>query len=259
MLIGGPFYRCPRFSLACTGTLAPLLTSVMSKWAGWGFTEATLMSVSVSGAFGLLVWQMLESRIKVLPQQSIYKPVVLSIGVWIVFESLVTFIAGSSARLMEPETISNQFVNGRFIGAFVGFVVAAMMLMPPAQRIWHAAWNPELAEIFGISESRSAPIFVFASHLMIASAGIVAASGTGFTPRHGLALFFAGMTVYVLGGLRSWLGCALSAAFLAAVRLIFGIQFGTHWADSATFIILIGFFIWRPLGFKGQRLKKVEL
>jgi branched-chain amino acid transport system permease protein len=31
------------------------------------------------------------------------------------------------------------------------------------------------------------------------------------------------------------------------------------WMDAVAFLILIGFLIWKPLGFSGRRLKKVEV
>lgn len=256
LLISAPVYRSPRFSLACAGTLGPLLTCAFS---GGGIIVAAVLAVAISGLTGLLLWYAIESRIDAKQTHDIYRPIVLSIGIWIVFDSGVTFLTGSSARVIEVAATRASSNSGAIVSICGGIVLTALMSTGPMRRLWYAAWNPALAEIFGIRLRRRESFFVFASHVMMACAGIVGASGAAFTPRHGLFLFFTGMTVYAIGGPSSWLGCGVSACFLAAVRIVIGLRFGGQWVDGATFAILIGLCAWRPLGFSGWYFRKVEV
>jgi branched-subunit amino acid ABC-type transport system permease component len=259
LLIGGPYFRCPRFSLACTGTLAPVLVAWFLRRMGCGISEAIVLAISISGSSGLILWELLESRVSATRQADMYRPIALSIGVWVVFETLVTAIWGSSARLMEPPNSTNSLTNGSCVGGGIGFIILALMQIPTARRFWRAAWNPELAEVLGITRPGSTAAFVLASHLVMASCGIMAATGVGFTPRHGLALFFTGMTVYALGGRKSWSGCLLSAVFVASVRLAVEALLGMEWVGAATFAILICFCLWSPSGFNDWWTTRVRV
>ncbi|MFH1320855.1 MAG: hypothetical protein ABII90_09420 [Bacteroidota bacterium] len=49
------------------------------------------------------------------------------------------------------------------------------------------------------------------------------------------------------------------ALLLAAAQHLSAYYIDSKWMDAVAYVILILFLIWKPLGFSGKRLKKVEL
>jgi branched-chain amino acid transport system permease protein len=63
----------------------------------------------------------------------------------------------------------------------------------------------------------------------------------------------------IIGGVGSTWGLIGGALLLATTQHLTSYYIDSKWMDAITYVILILFLIWKPLGFSGSRLKKNEI
>ena len=79
------------------------------------------------------------------------------------------------------------------------------------------------------------------------------------TPTFGFNLLLYGVVAMIIGGVGSTRGLIAGSLLVATAQHLSAYYIDTKWMDAVTYIILILFLIWKPLGFSGKQLKKVEL
>jgi branched-chain amino acid transport system permease protein len=121
------------------------------------------------------------------------------------------------------------------------------------------ASNPELSNIFGINSDRVILWAFGIGSALAAVAGILVAFDTDMTPTMGFRLLLYGIVAMIIGGVGSTWGLLGGAFLLAAAQHLAAYYIGSQWMDAVAYVILILFLIWRPLGFSGKRLKKIEI
>lgn len=89
--------------------------------------------------------------------------------------------------------------------------------------------------------------------------GILVGLDTGATPTIGFNLLLYGIIVMIISGTGNLSYLVLASLILASVQHLTAYYIDTKWMDAIAYIILIVFLIWKPLGFSGQRLKKIEI
>jgi len=94
---------------------------------------------------------------------------------------------------------------------------------------------------------------------LAAIAGILVAFDTDLTPTMGFNLLLYGVVAMIIGGVGSIWGLVGGAFLLATAQHLGAYYIDSKWMDAIAYAILILFLIWKPLGFSGKRLKKVEL
>jgi branched-subunit amino acid ABC-type transport system permease component len=94
---------------------------------------------------------------------------------------------------------------------------------------------------------------------MAGIAGILIAFDTDMTPTMGFSWLLYGVVAMIIGGVGSTWGLLGGALLLATAQHLAAYYIGSQWMDAVAYIILILFLIWKPLGFSGKRLKKVEI
>jgi branched-chain amino acid transport system permease protein len=90
-------------------------------------------------------------------------------------------------------------------------------------------------------------------------AGILVSLDTDMTPTMGFNLLLYGIVAMIIGGVGSYWGLVGGALLLATAQHLSAYYIDSKWMDAVAYIILILFLIWKPLGFSGRRLKKVEI
>ncbi|MFZ1545916.1 MAG: hypothetical protein WAT12_02290, partial [Candidatus Nitrotoga sp.] len=89
--------------------------------------------------------------------------------------------------------------------------------------------------------------------------GMLSALDTDMTPTMGFRLMLFGIMVFIIGGMGSYRGLVFGALLLGLCQQIVAHFVDSKWMDAIAFFILIAFLIWKPLGFSGRRLKKIEI
>ena len=119
--------------------------------------------------------------------------------------------------------------------------------------------NQALATIFGINAEKVILFACMIGSCLASTTGILVAFDTDMTPTMGFKFFLYGIIVMIIGGVGSSWGLILGALCLASAQQLGAYYIDTKWIDAIAYAILILFLIWKPLGFSGQRLKKIEI
>jgi branched-chain amino acid transport system permease protein len=196
---------------------------------------------------------------------------IVSIGLYIFFQNSLSFFSGDDPKfLYTGEATAGHRIGGGYITTLqIWIMTVASILSAGANLFLHyARWgkamravaaNPELCRIYGVNTGGVILLSFVAGSALGAAAGILAALDTGATPSFGFNLLLYGVVVMIIGGVDSTRGFVGGALLLATVQHLSAYLLDTKWMDAVMYLLLILFLVWRPLGFSGARLKKVEV
>ncbi len=196
---------------------------------------------------------------------------VASIGIYTILQNCISLFFGDDTKIINTSEVT---VGNQIFGAYITtiqiiiiivsitlFVVVNLFLHNTAtgKSIRAVASNPELCNIYGISSNKIILIAFGIGSALAATAGILSAMDTNMTPTFGFNLLLYGVVAMIIGGIGSKRGLIAGALLVATAQHLAAYYIDTKWMDAVTYVILIIFLIWKPLGFSGKRLKKVEV
>lgn len=196
---------------------------------------------------------------------------IASIGLYVVLQNCISLFFGDDTKIIDTEevTVGNEIFDAyittvQIIMVFVSiaiFIAGNLFLNYTAtgKSIRAVASNPELCNIYGISSNKIILIAFGIGSALAAIAGILSAMDTNMTPTFGFNLLLYGVVTMIIGGVGSTRGLIVGALLVATVQHLAAYYIDTKWLDAITYTILILFLIWKPLGFSGKRLYKVEI
>ncbi len=224
----------------------------------------------------------LSTIIGLLSEISIYRPLrkrnaqpfvilIASLGLYTVLQNIISLIWQDDTKSFRTGEVK---VGNEFFGAYITDIqiativislalFAAVVLMmeysPIGKNMRAVSSNETLSNILGINSNKTI-LWAFGIGSMLASiAGILVAADTDMTPTMGFNLLLYGMVAMIIGGVGSYWGLIGGALLLATAQHLGAYYIDSKWMDAIAYIILILFLIWKPLGFSGKRLKKVEI
>lgn len=196
---------------------------------------------------------------------------IASIGLYVVLQNCISLFFGDDTKIINTVgvTVGNQIFGAYIttIQIIIVFVSIALFIAvnlflhytTTGKSIRAVASNPELCNIYGISSNKIILIAFGIGSALAATAGILSAMDTNMTPTFGFNLLLYGVVAMIIGGIGSTRGLIAGALLVATAQHLAAYYIDTKWMDAVTYIILILFLIWKPLGFSGKRLKKVEV
>jgi branched-chain amino acid transport system permease protein len=196
---------------------------------------------------------------------------IASIGLYVILQNCISLFFGDDTKIINTAevTVGNQIFGAyittiQIITVFVSialFITVNFFLQysTTGKSIRAVASNPELCNIYGISSNKIILIAFGIGSALAATAGILSAMDTNMTPTFGFNLLLYGVVAMIIGGVGSTQGLIAGALLVATAQHLAAYYIDTKWMDAVTYIILILFLIWKPLGFSGKRLKKVEV
>lgn len=231
---------------------------------------AMLCAAITSGVVGALIEDAALRRLRE-QSRSTWVSLVASIALFTVGINLISLLFGDDVKVLGSGSVgSSQSWFGLFftLPQMVMVAVCALVFTTASlftqnsnfgRKLIGVAFNPDLAEIFGVHSRRVRLTAVAIGSALGGLTASLAAWDTGLHPGLGFRLLVAGIVTMIISGvgMLRWL---LGGAFLLAVAQNAAAYFlDSKWMDAVAFFILIGFLIWKPLGFSGRRLKKVEV
>ncbi|NOS84000.1 MAG: branched-chain amino acid ABC transporter permease [Ignavibacteria bacterium] len=196
---------------------------------------------------------------------------IASIGLYVILQNLISLYFGDDTKVLRTGEVT---VGHEIFGAYITtiqivticvslllFIVVNLFLNKSrtGKSIKAVSNNPELSNIYGINSNRVILIAFVIGSALAAVAGILSAMDTNMTPTFGFNLLLYGVIAMIIGGVGSTKGLIAGSFLVAAAQHLGAYYINTKWMDAIAFIILIIFLIWKPLGFSGMRLKKVEV
>ena len=220
--------------------------------------------------------------INIISEISIYKPLrkietsswkmlIVSLGMYVILQNLISIIWGDDTKSIRtwPVKVGNEIWGAYITNVQIIIIVVCILLFiitilflrftSLGKQIRAVSSNPELSNIFGISSNRVILWSFIIGSALAAIAGILIALDTDMTPTMGFHIFLYAVVAMIIGGVGSYKGLIGGALLLATAQHLSAYYIDSKWMDATAYIILILFLIWKPLGFSGKRLKKIEI
>jgi len=234
------------------------------------FGLSVLLSITTSITAGILCDLLFyhSMRKKNLPSLSF---LIVSISLYVVLQNAISLFFGDDTKVINTSEIT---VGHQVFGAYITtiqivtiFISFALLIAVNlflhftkiGKSIRAVSSNPDLCNIYGISSDKIILIAFAIGSALAAVAGILSAMDTNMTPTFGFNLLLYGVVAMIIGGVGSTRGLLAGSLLVATAQHLAAFYLDTKWMDAVTYIILILFLIWKPLGFSGKRLKKVEV
>lgn len=196
---------------------------------------------------------------------------IASIGLYIVLQNCLSLFFGDDTKIINNAEV---LVGNRIFDAYITtiqiitlFVSISLVITinlflqftSIGKSIRAVSSNPELCDIYGINSNMVILIAFGIGSALAATVGVLSAMDTNMTPTFGFNLLLYGLVAMIIGGIGSTRGLIAGSLLVATSQHLAAYYIDTKWMDAVTYIILILFLIWKPLGFSGKRLKKVEI
>lgn len=235
----------------------PLLPSILIS-----ITGCILLGISIDRFIFLYMRKINLSSLNLL---------IASIGVYTVLQNLISLLFGDDTKNMRTgeAKVGHQILGAYITDIQIITIAVSVVLFGAVLLLLHntsigiqiraVSNNPELSSIYGINSNRIILWTTSMSAALAAIAGIFIALDVGMTPTFGFNYFLYGVVAMIIGGVGSYRGLILGSLVLATAQHLAAYYIDTKWMDAVAYIILILFLIWKPLGFSGVRLRKVEI
>lgn len=188
---------------------------------------------------------------------------IASLGSLIAWQNLLALLFGDDIHTLRHSAVAPgmSVLGARLTEIQLTAAVAGVLLITAlgglltwtklGQRIRAVADDAELALLLGVKVKFVRMAVMLLASVLGAVGALLVAYDTGFTPQIGFDLLLTAVVVAVVGGVGS-LGGTMAAAFsIAILRELCGWYLDTSWRSAATFLVLIGFLVFRPRGIGG--------
>lgn len=225
-----------------------------------------LVCVILGWSSNFLIYR--KMREKNLP---VFSYLVCSLGLYIAIQNLISLYFGDDAKTVYLETVSKSIqIFDSYITELQTIIILTSLILfitlflftqytVLGKSIRAVSVNPDLAKIYGINEEKIISFCFIIGSSFAGVAGIIYGMDISFTPHFGFSLLLYGIIAMILGGVGSYKGLIYGSILVSTAQHLSSFYFDTKWMDIAAFILLILFLMWKPLGFSGSRLKKIEI
>ncbi len=196
---------------------------------------------------------------------------IVSLGLYIILQNIISLGWGNSIISIRTGDVKvgNEVWGGYITDIQISIIFTCLFLFIASiiiikktklgKQLRAISSNDELANIFGINSNKII-LWAFGIGSAIAAvAGILIAFDTDMTPTMGFNILLYGVVAMIIGGVGSTWGIVGGSLLLATAQHLGAYYIDSKWMDAIAYIILILFLIWKPLGFSGKRLKKIEI
>lgn len=227
---------------------------------------AIIFTITIGIVFEVFIYK--KMRLKKIPSLSYF---IASLGLYIIFQNLISIYFGDDSKIINSSDIS---VGHEILGSYITSIQIAIVVISVSlfiltniflhfttlgKSIRAVASNSELCVIYGVNTNKILLLATAIGSTFACIAGILFALDTKMTPTFGFNLLLYGVVAMIIGGVGSTRGLVLGSLLVASVQQLSAYYIDTKWIDAVTYIILIIFLVWKPLGFSGKKLKKVEV
>ncbi len=236
---------------------------------GWLGLLVYILALFLSVIFGILNEVIFYRHLRSTKNSNL-NMLVLSLGVYIVFQNLLSMTFGDEIKNLTTTISERHHISGVFFTQIqIISILSAVSILSFTLFLWHKtrlgkairaiSENPELSRVIGIPRDRIILIAFGIGSAYAGVAGILVGLNTGITPTMGFPLLLYGIVAMIIGGLGSIWGIAIGALILATVQNLTAYYIDTRWLDAVTYLILIGFLIFRPFGVSGAKIHKADI
>lgn len=202
---------------------------------------------------------------------SSWKMLIASLGIYVVTQNLISLIWGDETKSIRTWSVKT---GHNILGAYItdvqiAAIVISIILLAGGifflhftslgKQIRAVSSNPELSNIFGISSDKIILFSFIIGSALASIGGILITLDTDMTPTMGFRILLYAAVAMIIGGIGSYKGLISGALLLSTAQHLSAYYIDGRWMEATAYVILVLFLIYKPLGFSGKRLKKVEL
>ena len=258
------------FAHAAIYTSCPYFAYLYTTYCGLPLGASIALAILSSTLLGMVTELLIYKPLR----RKGSSPLVLllsSLGLYIILQNIISMAFGDDTKTLRSGKVTEglEFIGARITPIQIGIIVISVFLlilcwalmkytkMGTAMRA--VASDSELAIVSGIDTDKTI-LFAFMLGSMLAGiAAILISFDIDMTPTMGMNALMMGVVAVIIGGVGSIPGAALGG-FLLAFAQNFGVwKISSQWQDAIAFIILLVFLLFRPYGFFGKKIRKVEV
>lgn len=248
------------FALASMATLA-VYVALMVVERGWGVVAGVAAAVLVAVVLGLAVR---EALIRPLGSGQLFTALVMTMGVSLIMEAVVTDVWGAGPRAFPPlvagdtaigtSALANQDLVMIAVAGVAMLVVGWLFTRTTLGSAMRAvAESPSTAEIIGISAQRVARIAWALGLGLAALAAVLYAPKSGLSPIVLAAPLFRAFAGIFLGGLTSMHGAVVGGLIIGVLENLAASYVSADLRDTFVFALTVLILLIRPQGIFGTR------
>lgn len=258
------------FAHGAVVTCGPYLVYLFTSVLGLPIALSIIVSIFLSAIIGMLIEMLVYRPLRTKGSSSLIL-LLSSFGVYIVLQNLISMIFGDDTKSLRSGIVHEgiEFLGAQITAIQIMIVIVSMVLLTVCwalikySRIGTAmraiASDSELALVSGIEINRVILFAFLLGSALAAISGILISFDIDMTPTMGLNPLMMGVVAVIVGGVGSIPGAALGS-FLLAFAQNFGVwKISSQWQDAIAFCILLLFLLFRPYGFLGKKIRKVEV
>jgi branched-chain amino acid transport system permease protein len=261
------FFHIAHAALITSGAY---LTQLFSQQFKFNLAIAIILAIIVTILFGLIIEYCLYRNLRKRTASSL-SFLISSLGLYVIIQNIVSIIWGDQIKSIRTfnVTVGNEIAGAYISNIQILTIVISIFLFlcifcmfkysSIGKKMRAISENKELSSILGINSSKMYLLVFGLGSGIAAIMGILGAFDTDMTPTMGFNLFLYGVVAMIIGGVGSIWGLAGGALLLASAQHLGAYYIDSKWMDAIAYLILILFLIWKPLGFSGKRLKKIEI
>lgn len=251
-------------------TISAYLVFILVNELSISFPLSVLLAIIGSTSIGVFC-EIFVYRIIRKKKMASLSYLIASLGLYVLLQNIISLCFGDDAKIINTAEITvGHYIFGAYIttiqimiiiisiSSFIG-INLFLHFTSTGKSIRSVSSNPELCDIYGISSNNIIFFAYIIGSMLACIAGILSAMDTNMTPTFGFNLFLYGVVAMIIGGVGSTKGLLSGSLLVATAQHLAAFYVDTKWMDAVTYIILILFLIWKPLGFSGKSLKKVEV
>lgn len=255
---------------AMTITLGAYLTYLFSIQIGWRIWWAILFAATCATTSAVL-WELFIFKSLRKSNTTSLKLMITSLGIYVVMQNLVSLTWGDDIKSIRTWSVKT---GHNILGAYItdmqiAAIVVSIILLAGGIMFLHftslgkqiraVSSNPELSNIFGISSDKIILISFIIGSAMASMGGILIALDTDMSPTMGFRILLYAAVAMIIGGIGSYRGLIGGALLLSTAQHLSAYYIDGRWMEATAYVILVLFLFWKPLGFSGNRLKKIEI
>lgn len=229
-----------------------------------------IISVALSTLFMIAINYFIYQKLRKNDAKN-WQFLVASLGVYIIFQNIISLSFGDSKLSFRTWDLSESL---QIFGAHLSIIQITSILISIillsiswfalerthiGKQINAVSSNPQLSKILGISTDKTIHFSFIIGSILASIAGIMISADIDISPTMGFDWMLYGIVAMVIGGMGKMRYMLMGAILLVTTQQLAAYFIDSKWMNAVTYIILILFLIWKPLGFSGKQLKKVKI
>lgn len=234
------------------------------------FEISIVISVFVPIGIMLLVNEYVYEKLHLVKVEN-WQIMIASLGVYVIFQNLISVIWGDQYLSFRSWNVAVGYniyeiymTEVQLITVFVSIILLGLSdfffrYSNYGKKLNFVSSNPELSPLLGISKHGVTVIAYILGSSMAAIGGILIAADSDLNPSMGFNWLIYAVVAMIIGGMGKMRYLFLGALLLASGQHLAAYYLDSKWMNAVAYIILIAFLYFRPYGFSGKKVKKVEV